>query len=443
MNPAAPSPRSALAVWARVAAHSFGGPAGQIAVMHRILVEEKRWIDEARFLHALNFCMLLPGPEAQQLAVYLGWLLGGTAGGLLAGTLFVLPGFASILGLSILYAQYGQLPWVAAAFFGLKPAVLAVVVESLVRIGRRALAGPAAKWIAGAAFVAIFFFAVPFPWIVLAAGLLGWAAAASGRRLDRPPADLGGSAALPSAAARRPPSLARTAAILALGLAVWWAPIALLAALLGRGQVLTVLGVFFGETAAVSFGGAYAVLAYVAQQAVGAFHWLSPTEMLDGLGLAETTPGPLIQVVQFVAYLAAFRSPAPFSPWIAGILGSLVVTWTTFVPCFVWIFAGAPWVERSRRSPRIAAALAAITAAVVGVILNLAVWFSLHLLFARVGELRAGPLRFAVPELASFDPGAGAVAAFAFVALFRWRWGMLPTLAAAVVLGVAIRALVG
>ena len=443
--PAAVPFAAALRVWARVAALSFGGPAGQIAVMHRILVEEKRWVSERRFLQALNFCMLLPGPEAQQLAIYLGWLLHGTAAGIVAGTLFVLPGLLSILALSLVYVGWQDTAVVAAIFYGLKPAVLAVVLAALVRLGRRALDGPAKRALAALAFVAIFFLDLPYPLVIVGAAAAGWWLGRSsrggfGRRSDdtstAAAADLEHPA---SAAATRAPSWQRSLGVIAIWLPLWWAPVALLWLWLGAGHTVVREGVFFGRTAIVTFGGAYAVLAYVAQRAVEDFRWLSPREMLDGLGMAETTPGPLIQVVQFVAFLGAWRHPGPLSPLFAAVLGSLVTAWVTFTPCFLWIFLGAPYMERLRGRRGLADALAAITAAVVGVILQLAVWFALHTLFGTVRELRTGGVRLFVPDLHTLDPFALAIAAGACWLLFRTRLGMLGTLGVAVAAGMLVQ----
>jgi chromate transporter len=426
-------------VWARVAALSFGGPAGQIAVMHRILVEEKRWVSEARFLHALNYCMLLPGPEAQQLATYVGWLLHRTKGGLTAGLLFVLPGFVSILALSTVYALYGDTGVVAALFFGLKPAVLAVVVEAVVRIGKRVLKNGAMRALAALAFVGIFFFGVPFPLIVLAAGFAGLV----GGRLREDlfyvvrghDVEKEASYVTDTLVAQGRPPWTRTAGTAAVWLAVWLVPLGALWAALGPGHVLVREGVFFSQAAMVTFGGAYSVLAYVAQQAVEVYGWLEPGEMLDGLGMAETTPGPLIQVVQFVGFLGAYRLMPGVDPLLAGVLGSVVTAWATFAPCFLWIFVGAPYVEHLRGSRTLSSALSAITAAVVGVVLNLAVWFGLHVLFGTVTEVWAGPLRLWVPDASTLDPVALVLAAGAFLALFRFKLGMLPTLAASAALG--------
>jgi chromate transporter len=428
----------AFRVWTRVAVQSFGGPAGQIAVMHRILVEEKRWVGEERFLHALNYCMLLPGPEAQQLAIYLGWLLNRTPGGLVAGILFVLPGFLSILALSLLYVGLGSTALVTGLFYGLKPAVMAVVVEAVVRIGRRALRNRLMLAVAAAAFVAIFFFEVPFPVIVMAAGLFGWlggrlvpdafpAPASTSEDVDQPIAD--------ARAVQVRPSLGRSMRVLAVCLALWIVPLLALAGALGPAHTVVREGVFFSQMSMVTFGGAYAVLAWVSQKAVETYGWLTAREMLDGLGMAETTPGPLIQVVQFVGFLGAYRHPGGLDPWASAILGSLVATWVTYVPCFLWILLGAPYIEALRGRRALSTALAGITAAVVGVILNLAVWFSLHVLFGQVDELRWSGLRLLVPAWSTVEWPAVVLAAGAFLALFRFRLGMMKTLAASAAAG--------
>jgi len=437
---------AALRVWCRVAALSFGGPAGQIAVMQRILVDEKRWVSQERFLHALNFCMLLPGPEAQQLAIYLGWLLHGTAAGIIAGTLFVLPGFLAILALSYVYVTWQDTALVAALFYGLKPAVLAVVLAALVTIGRRALHGRVPRALAAFAFVAIFFFALPFPLVIVLAAGAGWWLGSGRHRPARnetaPTTTYADRHGHPlSAAATRPPSWRHALAVLVVWVPLWWAPVILLALWLGPDHVLVREGTFFGKTAVVTFGGAYAVLAYVAQRAVEDFRWLTPREMLDGLGMAETTPGPLIMVVQFVGFLGAWRYPGPLSPLAAALLGSLVTAWVTFTPCFLWIFLGAPYVERLRARRGLADALAAITAAVVGVILQLAVWFALHTLFGTVRELHVGAVRLFVPELGTLDPFALAIAAGSCWLLFRARLGMLGTLIVAIAAGAAVQLL--
>ncbi|MCC6469987.1 MAG: chromate efflux transporter [Alphaproteobacteria bacterium] len=439
----------ALRVWLKIGLLSFGGPAGQIATMHRILVEEKRWIGEARFLHALNYCMLLPGPEATQLATYVGWLLHRTPGGLAAGILFVLPGFAVMLALSILYAGYRHLPLVEAAFFGIKAAVLAVVVEAVLRIGRRALKNAAQTTLAALAFVAIFLFAVPFPLIVLAAGLVGLvgarlrpdlfaAAGGHGPAPDKPVID---ALIDENLLTHVDPTPGRAVRMLVVWGALWFAPVLLAALVLGTSHVLVAEGLFFSKTAVVTFGGAYAVLAYVAQQAVENYGWLVPGEMLDGLGLAETTPGPLILVLTFVGYLAALRQAAPLDPLLAGALGAIMTTWVTFVPCFLWIFLGAPYVERLRGNKLAAGALAAITAAVVGVVLNLAVWFALKVVFREHIDWAGAGMRLDLPVGASLDPAALVLAVASMLAMLRLRVGMAWTLAGAALAGLIWRGL--
>ncbi|AWN37285.1 chromate efflux transporter [Methylobacterium radiodurans] len=439
----------AVPVWARIAALSFGGPAGQIAVMHRVLVEERRWISEARFLHALNFCTLLPGPEAQQLATYVGWLMHGVRGGLVAGGLFVLPGLLAIMALSWIYVLYGQAGPVAGLFFGLKAAVLAVVAEAVLRIGRRALRGPALAGLAAAAFAALFLLDLPFPLVVLAAGTIGYLGTRAGLAAFRggghgsgsAPRDDGpyllGDAATP----RERVAPGRTLRVVAVWAALWLVPVAAILAALGPGDVFGQIALFFSKMAMVTFGGAYAVLSYVAQQAVEHYGWLKPGEMLDGLGMAETTPGPLIMVTQFVGFLAAYRAPGALPPLLAGTLGGLLTTWVTFAPCFLWIFAGAPYVERLRGNRALAGALAAITAAVVGVILNLAVWFALHTLFGALRPVRLGPLRLDLPVWSSLDPYALALALAAMLALFRLRLGVPAVLAGCAAAGLALRVL--
>jgi chromate transporter len=441
-GPAVPF-REALRTWIRVGLLSFGGPAGQIAVMHRILVEEKRWVSESQFLHALNYCMLLPGPEAQQLATYIGWLLHRVRGGLVAGILFVLPGFVSILLLSLLYAGFQETTVVQALFFGLKPAVVAVVVQAVLRIGGRALENRAMITLAVAAFVAIFFFEVPFPLIVLGAGLIGYLG--SRVRPDLFVVIRGHAPADDDAGVRREtsgervagPSWQRSFRVAAVCLILWWAPVGALALWVGTTSIWVQEGVFFSQAAVVTFGGAYAVLAFIAQQAVETYGWLQPGEMLDGLGMAETTPGPLIQVVQFVGFMGAYRNPGGLDPMLAGVLGSVLTTWVTFVPCFLFIFVGAPWIEHLRGRQGLTAALSGITAAVVGVILNLAVWFSVHVLFAEVDEVRAAGLRLLVPDLATLDVAALLITIGSFGALFLLRWGMIPTLLLAAAAGLA------
>ena len=407
----------ALAVWAKIGVLSFGGPAGQIALMHRMLVDERRWISEDRFLHALNFCMLLPGPEAMQLATYIGWRLHGTLGGLAAGLLFVLPGAFVVLALSIAYAYLGQVPIIQAAFVGIKAAVLVIVIEALLKVARRALRGRYDAAIATAAFIAIFFFAVPFPLIVAAAAAIGFFF-----HQMPPPHDE------PTSVAEPPVTPTQTLLTAALWLTIWIGPLLVIAALLGRDHVTTDIALFFSKLAVVTFGGAYAALAYMAQRAVETYGWLSASEMLDGLGLAETTPGPLVLVTEFVGFLAAFRKGG--EPALAfGMLGAAITLWATFAPCFLWIFVGAPYVERLQASPRLAGALAAVTAAVVGVILNLSVWFALHVLFGNVTPTRHGPLRIWTPEFATLNVEALALAALAAALLFGLHRGIATTLA--------------
>jgi chromate transporter len=440
----------AVRVWAKIGLLSFGGPAGQVALMHKELVEQRKWIDEERFLHALNYCMLLPGPEAQQLATYIGWLLHKTRGGLAAGLLFVLPGFLAILGLSVLYAGFRELPAVAAVFFGLKAAVLAVVVEAVLRIGKRALTSRLMVAVAALAYVAIFFFDVPFPAVVLAAGAFGFLGntvkPAAFHKPTRVPSTSEHATVIARMAAageldHTRPSWRRASRVVIVCVVLWAGPVLALAALFGRDSVFVQEGLFFSKAAVVTFGGAYAVLAYIAQRAVETYGWLMPGEMLDGLGLAETTPGPLILVVQFVGFLGAFRHPGELSPMLAGVLGAALTVWVTFVPCFLWIFLGAPYIEALRGNRSLHAALSAITAAVVGVILNLSVWFGLHVLFRSVSELNWGPLRLLVPALGSVDFAATALAAVAMVALFRFKLGIPKTLAVCAVLGAAWRLL--
>lgn len=408
-------------VFARIGCLSFGGPAGQIALMHRELVENRHWVSEDQYLHALNFCHLLPGPEAQQLATWIGWKLHGVRGGLAAGLLFVIPGALVILVLSILYGLAARLDWFAALFLGIKAAVLAIVLQALIRIAGRALATPFKKLLAALAFVALFLFDLPFPLVVLGAGAMGMAVATC-----RP--DWLGIKAGGEGESHGPRPWRGTAGAVLLWGAIWAAPMALVLVTLGRGHVLWDIGLFFSQLAVVTFGGAYAVLAYMAQAAVQGFGWLNAGEMADGLGLAETTPGPLILVTQFVGYLAAFRAPEPFSPLLAGLLGAGLTTWVTFAPCFLWIFAFAPWIERLENARRLKGGLAALTAAVVGVIANLSVWFLIHVLFARVGDVHLGPLRLYSPDWASFDWRALLLALLAAVLIFRLRLGVVSVL---------------
>ena len=416
-----PTFREAFRFWLKLGFISFGGPTGQIAIMHEEIVERRKWVDEGRFLHALNFCMLLPGPEAQQLATYLGWLLHGTWGGIAAGALFVLPSALLLWLLSYVYVTFGNVVAVAAVFAGLKPAVLALVAAAVLRIGQKVLKNEAMWAIAALAFAGIFFLKLPFPILIGAAALAGWLGGklapkqfvvvkGHGKKGE------GGAAVMPDSAYHRvKPTLARAAKVTAFCLALWWIPVVLLGLWLGWQHTLVTEGVFFSKAAMVTFGGAYAVLPYVAQQAVEQHQWLTGPQMLDGLGLAETTPGPLIMVLQFVGFLGGWNSPGTLSPLLAATLGAAITTWTTFVPCFLWIFLGAPYLERLRENTRLTAALSAVTAAVVGVIVNLAVWFGAQVLFPHRWE----PDWFAI-----------IVAVVAFTGIARFKWNVI-----AVVLG--------
>jgi chromate transporter len=447
--------RDALKVWIRVAALSFGGPAGQIAVMHRILVEEKRWIGETRFLHALNYCMLLPGPEAHELAIYIGWLMHRAKGGIIAGTLFVLPGLVALALLSFIYAVFGGIGVVQALFFGLKAAVLAVVLEAVLRVGRRALMNRAMVGIAALAFIGIFAFAVPFPLIIAAAALIGFAGtavdlewfrngAAHGAAKENagPPAIIDAEFAREIPSHVRPSGL-RVAIVAAFGAMVWLGPLLLLALAFGADSSFARVGFFNAKMAVVTFGGAYAVLAYMAQQAVEYYHWLKPGEMLVGLGFAETTPGPLISVVQFVGFVAAFRAPGPLDPVTAGFLGGFIAMWATFVPPFIWIFIGGPYIEALIGNRSLNAALSAITAAVVGVILNLAVWFGMHVIFARTFVVQAPLLHLTLPDVTSISWPALVLSLGAIVATFRFKVRMIPVFAACSLAGVLYFLVVG
>ncbi|WP_149536347.1 chromate efflux transporter [Siccirubricoccus phaeus] len=432
-----PSLGQAVRAWARIGCLSFGGPAGQIALMHRVVVEERRWVSDSRFLHALNFCTLLPGPEAMQLATYLGWLLHGVAGGVAAGLLFVLPGALVMLALSILYATLGQVPLVAALFFGLKCAVLVLVLEALLRVARRALRGALPWAVAVAAFLALYAFQLPFPIVVLAAALLGYALPAGfagggrGRDMAGPPTLLDALLAAEPGRIARLSGAARRAGLVALVLWVW--PVALLLDQAPWGDIAW----FFSKMAVVTFGGAYAVLAYVAQEAVEHYRWLTAEQMLAGLGLAETTPGPLILVLQFVGYLAGHAAGGIAG----GIAGAALTLWVTFLPCFAFIFLGAPFVERLHDAPKLKGALAGVTAAVVGVIGNLALWFGLRVIFAEVVRVPLGPLALDLPVLPSLDPLAAVLAVLAALCLFRLKLGVVRTLGVVAVAGLVRLAL--
>lgn len=438
--------KEAFWVWVKVAAYSFGGPAGQIAVMHRLLVEEKRWISEQRFLHAMNYCMLLPGPEAQQLTVYIGWLLHGVKGGLTAGILFVIPGFVSILILSVLYAGFQGMGFVEALFYGLKPAVLAIVIEAVFHIGKRALKNKVMVLLSVLSFVAIFGFDVPFPLIILIAGLIGYLGGIFDPRTfsvikghSKEEFSDEDDQHTPAISDRKEPKVKPTwgyaLRTISIWGAIWFLPLIGLALLLGVSHIFVQEGIFFSKTAVVTFGGAYAVLAYIAQQAVETYGWLEPGEMLDGLGMAETTPGPLIQVVQFVGFMGAYRNPGMFDPMVAGILGSIITTWVTFAPCFLCIFLGAPFIEYLRGNEKLTSALSAITAAVVGVVMNLAVWFSINTLFRETGRIQQFGLDLLVPVWTSIDWGGLGIVLIAFFMLFRLKWNMLRTLLVSILIG--------
>jgi chromate transporter len=415
-----PSFAEAFRFWLKLGFISFGGPAGQIAIMHTELVERRKWIDENRFLHALNYCMLLPGPEAQQLAIYIGWLLHRTWGGLVAGALFVLPSIFILWALSYIYVKFGNVTWVASAFYGLKPAVVAIVAAAVIRIGSKALKNEVMWTLAGLAFVAIYFFRVPFPIIIGAAALIGliggkfWTnkflVVKHGANAD---------ATAPLEHTR--PSWSRAVQVVLVSAALWFAPLLIAGAVLGWKDTIPQQGLFFSKAAMVTFGGAYAVLPYVSQQAVDEYKWLSATEMLDGLGLAETTPGPLIMVLQFVGFVGAWHHPGNLSPLTAATLGALITTWTTFVPCFLWIFLGAPHIEQLHGHRGLTTTLSAVTAAVVGVILNLAIWFGWHVI---------------VPPGGAFDPFALILSLVIFAGLVKWNWNVVPVVLASAAIGI-------
>jgi chromate transporter len=432
--PVKPTFNEALKIWFKIGCLSFGGPAGQIAMMHRIIVDEKKWLPEARYLHALNFCMLLPGPEAQQLATYVGWVLHGVRGGLAAGILFVLPGAVVMLGLSLLYAYGRGVSVIDGALFGIKAAVLVIVVEALIRISKRALKSRLLIGLAAAAFVGIFFLDLPFPLIVIGAGAIGYFVAKTyPERL--------GVAANDNAVTPTPGRWRHAAISVVAGMAIWWAPVLVLVLVLGPHHVLVSIGLFFSKLAVVTFGGAYAVLAYMAQQAVENYGWLSAPEMVDALGLAETTPGPLILVTQFVGFLAAFRNAAPFTPLAAGVLGAALTIWVTFVPSILWIIAGAPFIEELRSNRKLAGALAAITAAVVGVILNLSVWFALHVLFGTVTEMHTGWLRWYAFDPNAVDRQVVILAITAALLTFRFHRSLIEVIVVMALLGIITRGL--
>lgn len=442
--PKYPSFGEATKVWGKVALYSFGGPAGQIAVMHKFLVEQKKWIGENRFLHALNYCMLLPGPEAQQLATYIGWLLHGRKGGIVAGALFVLPGFVAILILSILYALWKDVAIVEGIFYGIKPAVLAIVVGAVIKIGKKALKNEVMIGIAILSFLAIFFFQISFPIIIISAALIGFIGGKisedkfyviKGHDAD----DNASDGLIDSMIKTEKPKLFQSIKTALFWLVLWFFPIALLVIFLGIENIFTQQSLFFSKSAMVTFGGAYSVLAYISQKAVETYGWLQPGEMLDGLGMAETTPGPLIQVVQFVGFMGAYRNPGVLDPLTAGILASVLVTWVTFIPCFLFIFLGAPYIEILRNNKSLSTALSGITAAVVGVVLNLGLWFTLNSLFININEKSWYGMRLMIPEWSTIDIGMAAIAITAMIAYLGFKLDMLKTIGLCVILGIVIK----
>lgn len=434
-----PSFAEAARLWARIGLLSFGGPAGQIALMHRELVDERRWVDEGSFLHALNYCMLLPGPEAQQLATYIGWRLHGVPGGIVAGTLFILPGFIAILALSILYVTLGDLPIVDGVLFGLRAAVIALVAQALVRLAQRVLVHRALVAIAVAAFLALFLFGAPFPLVVLGAALIGYLGGRGGN-----PAFAGGVRHGDASGLVEQLPMPSTRGAVRAGVVcilLWLLPVGLLLTAQGPGHVFTDLAVYFSKLAVLTFGGAYAVLGWVTQAAVEQFGWLQPADMINGLALAETTPGPLILVLQFVGFLAAWNAPGAMAPMLAAVLGAVLTVWVTFLPCFAWIFLGAPHAERLRSSRLISAALTAVTAAVVGVIAHLALWFALHILFAEHRASAIPLLRLDLPVPGSANWVAIVLAATALAAVFGLRLGFGRLLIGAALAGAGLAAL--
>ena len=431
--PRHPTFSEAFRFWVKLGFISFGGPSGQIAIMHAELVEKKRWISEARFLHALNFCMLLPGPEATQLAIYVGWLLHKTLGGIVAGAFFVIPSMLILWILSVIYVRFGNLPWIAAIFYGLKPAVVAIVAAAVLRIGNRALKNSVMWTLAVLAFVAIYWFKTPFPVIIVAAGLIGLVGGKFWRTKflvfeghGKKPSESPAISDQAGVALHTRPSLVRAIKVLIVSLLLWSGPLLLVAIRVGPDHVIFREGVFFSKAAMVTFGGAYAVLPYVSQQAVESYQWLSAAQMLDGLGLAETTPGPLIMVLQFVGFLGAWNHPGTLNPLLAATFGALITTWSTFVPCFLWIFVGAPHIEQLRGNVKLTTSLSAVTSAVVGVILNLAVWFGVHVLF---------------PSGRGIDLFAMVVSVGAFVGMQVRKWSILPVIFGAGLCGLVYRVL--
>lgn len=443
-TPVWPSLSEATNVWARIGLLSFGGPAGQIALMHKVLVEEKRWISESRFLHALNYCMLLPGPEAQQLATYIGWLLHGTRGGIIAGTLFVLPGFFVILGLSALYAGFQDLNLMQSIFFGLKAAVLAIVIQAVLRVAKRSLKNNSLRALAVLAFLALFVFGLPFPLVIIIAGLIGYVGTKFNPQIFAASSSHGGQSmpdqpsVIDATMPNIRPSATRALKIIFVWGLLWAAPLLIIVPVLGWSNNYIDIAGFFSRMAVVTFGGAYAVLSYVAQATVDSWHWLKPGEMLDGLALAETTPGPLVLVLSYVGFLAAYRNPLGLDPFLAGALGATLTTWVTFIPCFLWIFLGAPYVEILRSNKALSGALTALSAAVVGVIANLALWFALHVLFSQVGEVGFGPLSITLPVLSSIRLWSAALSILAVVLIFKTKLNVLAVLAICAAGGILI-----
>ena len=428
-----PTFREAFRFWLRLGFISFGGPAGQIAIMQTELVEKRKWISQSRFLHALNYCMLLPGPEAQQLAIYIGWLLHKTWGGIVAGSFFVIPSIFVLWALSYIYAAFGNISWIAAIFYGLKPVVTAIVIAAVIRIGKRALRNEVMWAIAVAAFISIFFFKVPFPMIILAAAVIGlvggrlWSA-----KFDVLSSKVGNESSVlddrDAAPEHARPSIARALRVLIVCLVLWWSPIVLVGTLFGTNSTVFREGIFFSKAAVVTFGGAYAVLPYVAQRAVEHFGWLKTGQMMDGLGLAETTPGPLIMVLQFVGFMGGWTHPGSLQPAIAATIGALLTTWVTFTPCFLWVFLGGPHIEQLRSNRTITMALSAITAAVVGVVLNLAIWFGLHVFH---------------PQPHVIDWFAVLLSATALLALLRWKIGVVAVIIGGGMIGLLYKMIVG
>lgn len=431
--------REAFFVWLKIGFINFGGPAGQIALMHRILVDEMRWVSETRFLHALNYCMLLPGPEAQQLATYIGWLLHRTWGGIVAGLLFILPGFVLMTLIAVAYVVYGDLSWMQGLLFGMQAATLAIVIEAVIRVGKKALKHRALYWLAGGAFVAIFAFGAPFPLIVLAAAGIGLVGSRFAPQVFLPSNKPGAAAEENAMLDHAHPTMGWTLKVLLSGVVLWGVPILLLFATVGARHVFTQESVFFSKMAVVTFGGAYAVLAYMNQQAVERYGWLMPGEMVQGLALAETTPGPLIMVLTYVGFLGAYRDPGALSPMLSGLIGATLSTWVTFVPCFLWIFLGAPYIERLRGNRLLTASLTAITAAVVGVILNLSIWFAIHVLFGQVETWKGYGLNLPIPRPSSLNLPALILGAGAIVALIRFHTNLLLTLGICAAIGVALK----